>query len=428
MRFRPQLRTRILISFVAFGLGLTALFAVATVYMREWLEEELIGSTLQREVAKTAEITRADPVAGANAPFQLVQGWTFGKNKFSAVPFAWQRYGTGVYSISEFDERSGETHYYKLAVNKSDDLWLFLRYDFTEQIKTRRLLTSALVVAVAVFAGLSALVALWLSDRVLQPVIDLAQRVREADRGTPQPLAPHFAADEVGQLAAALDDYSRRLTDLVVRDREFNADVSHELRTPLAVINGATELLLAQNGLPEKTIERIRRIDRAARQSTELTQALLLLSRSERGAPADGEHSEVLPIVEQIVEGQRVHIGSKPVTIRIDCAEPVRVPAPAAVVSVALGNLIGNAVKYTHEGEVLVRVHPDRVDVVDSGPGIDAAESKQLFERGYRGKSATGKGAGLGLAIVRRLCELYRWRVALAPREGARGAVATLWF
>ena len=70
---------------------------------------------------------------------------------------------------------------------------------------------------------------------------------------------------------------------------------------------------------------------------------------------------------------------------------------------------------------------PGKVTVEDSGPGIKAEDAEKLFERGIRGEGATGKGAGLGLAIVRRLCELYDWRVSLAPRPQG-GAVATLDF
>lgn len=427
MRFRRRLRSRIILAFLAFGTGLTATFAGITLVMREWLEEELIETTLQREVDRFVEFKRDNP--DPNAPFAFstdIKLDVFSRRRFANVPFAWQKFDSGVHEITEY--REGAMRTYKLAVRKADDLWAFLRYDVTDQRRTRDALVWGLVGVVLGFSALSLAIAFWLSSRVLRPVTDLAARVRGFERGKqPPPLAPHFADDEVGELAAALDDYARRLNELVVRDREFNADVSHELRTPLAVIRGATELLLAQDGLPEKTRERVRRIDRAARQSTELTQALLLLSRSERAAPSDGETSDVAAVVEQVIDTHRPQLGNKPVEVHVERIEPALVDAPSSVLAVALGNLVGNAFKYTPSGRVDVRIEAHRVQIADTGPGVGAHEAPKLFERGVRGEGAAGGGAGLGLAIVRRLCELYGWRVTLAPREGG-GAVATLEF
>jgi len=277
---------------------------------------------------------------------------------------------------------------------------------------------------------LSLVLGFWSSSRVMSPVTDLAKRVQSMGKtGKPEPLAPHFANDEVGQLAAALDDYANKLTALVQRDREFNADVSHELRTPLAVIATTTELMLADDSLSDKVKERLKRIERASRQSTELTNALLLLSRSERSAPVDGETTDVAAVVEQVIDVYRSHLGRKPVDVKLQVQQPIEVVAPSSVVAVALGNLVGNAFKYTQQGEVIITVGAGRgrVTVEDSGPGIKPEDAEKLFERGVRGEGATGKGAGLGLAIVRRLCELYDWRVSLAPRPQG-GAVATLDF
>jgi signal transduction histidine kinase len=427
MNYRRRLRSRIIISFLLFGIGLTALFAGITLVMREWLEDELISETLQREVDRAVEINRADPSQGGGIPFSRITGDIKGRNRFSEVPFD-RQFDTGVYDISGVDPKTGETRYYKLAVRKTPDLWAFLQYDVTEERRTRNVLFVALVAAVGAFAALSLAIAFWLSSRVLRPVTDLVARVSTFERGQrPEPLAPHFAPDEVGRLASALDEYAERLTELVDRDRAFNADVSHELRTPLAIIRGATELLLTQDDLPEKTRERIRRIDRAARQSSELTQALLLLSRNERQLPSEGESSDVAQVVEQVIETHRTQLGTKPVEVFVERTATPRVAAPSAVLAVALGNLVGNAFKYTQAGSVTVRVHDDRVVVEDTGPGFKSDESDKLFQRGYRGENTTGKGAGLGLAIVRRLCDLYGWRVSLVPRaEG--GAVATLAF
>jgi signal transduction histidine kinase len=426
MRYRRRLRTRIILSFLSFGVLLTATFAGITLVMREWLEEELIESTLQREVDNFVDFKRVNP--DPDAPFTFstdIRATIVSRARFANVPFAWREYGTGVYEIEE--DRDGRPRTYKLAVRKTDDFWGFLQYDITEQRRTRNALVWALVAAVLGFALLSVAIAFGLSRRVLRPVTDLAERVARAERrDRPEPLAPHFLEDEVGQLAAALDDYAQRLTAIAQRDREFNADVSHELRTPLAVISGATELLLAQEGLPDKTRERIRRIDRAARQCTELTQALLLLSRGERQAPTDGETTDVAQLIDQVVDIHRPQLGSKQVEVFVEKSGPAPVAAPPPVLAVALGNLVGNAFKYTPSGHVRVRVEAQRVVVEDTGPGL-GGEGGKLFERGYRGQGGIGKGAGLGLAIVRRLCELYGWRVTLAEREGG-GAVATLAF
>ena len=426
MRYRRRLRSRIVISFALFGLGLTALFAAATIYMRLRLEDQLINTTLSREVKNFVDFKRDNPDPNAQWGMTVYSASIYSARRFSNVPFAFQKFETGVYDIEDVG-REGKVRPFKLAVYKDDDFWAFLQLDLSSQKLGQRQLLVILGGSVFVFAVFSLVIGFWLSARVMSPVTELARRVRAMSKtGRPEPLKAHFANDEVGQVAAALDDYSTRLTELVERDREFNADVSHELRTPLAVIASTTELLQNSPDLTDKLRERLRRIERAVRQSTELTDALLLLSRRERQAPTDGESTDVARVVEQVVDVQRPHLGNKPVQVRVDVEEPLATAAPSSVVSVALGNLIGNAFKYTQAGEVVVTVGHGRVAVEDTGPGIAPEDAEKLFERGVRGTSA-GKGAGLGLAIVRRLCELYGWRVALAPRPQG-GAVATLEF
>jgi signal transduction histidine kinase len=256
-------------------------------------------------------------------------------------------------------------------------------------------------------------------------VSELAQRLKTSG-GNAQPvaLATHFPDDEVGQLAAALDDYAMRLTHVVQRDREFNADVSHELRTPLAVIKGAVELSLSRPDLDDKTRSRLQRIQRAEMQCTDLISALLLLSRNERGPGS----TDVGKVAEQLLDAHRAQLGGKPLELRIEGGIEQRVDAPESAVNVALGNLVGNAVKYTPSGEVVVRLLPGAVEVADTGPGLSAEDAARLFERGYRGTHAEhSQGGGIGLSIVRRLCALYGWDVLVQP-GAERGVVAKLTF
>src|SRR5690606_11783666 len=201
-------------------------------------------------------------------------------------------------------------------------------------------------------------------------------------------------------------------------------DVSRELPTPLAVIRGAVELLLSRPGLDERTRARLLRIQRAEQQCTDLISALLLLSRGERGHG----NTDVGNVAGQLLDAMRAQVGSKPLELRLEEQARLVVDAPESAVSVALGNLIGNAVKYTAAGEVIVRILPGVAEVIDSGPGLDGEDAAKLFERGYRGTHAEhSQGGGIGLSIVRRLCDLYGWDVRLRPGD-SEGVVATLTF
>ena len=422
-RYRRRLRSRIILSFALLGLALTAMFAIAAVYVGAVVEDEAVGSVLRENVDDYASRFYQDRSAEW-APLSSVRAIVYGPGKLQNVPPDWAELDTGVYNITGDDE--GEPFVYRLVVKKDADYWFFLAQDMTATAEVRTRIKLILIAAVVLFTLLAALIGWWSASRVMRPVSELANLLgASGDSARPDRLAPHFPDDEVGELATALDDYAARLTEVVQRDREFNADVSHELRTPLAVIKGAVELLLTRPGLDDKTRVRLQRIQRAEQQCTDLISALLLLSRAERGHGA----TDVCRVAEQLLDAHRSQLGGKPLELRLEGeAGRLVVDAPESAVSVALGNLIGNAVKYTTAGEVVVRLHDSAVDVVDSGPGLSAEDAARLFERGYRGSHAEHThGGGIGLSIVRRLCRLYDWDVRVVP-GAERGVVATLHF
>jgi len=426
MQSRRKLRFRLVVSFGLFGFGLSALFAFAALNIRSRVEDQLVNSSLMDDARWANQQAQEHP--GAQTGSRLLTGSMYSDRTIYKAPLSWQGLENGVHDINENDQ-DGQRHHYKLAVYRENGIISFLRYDVSREELGKQQLLFSVIGAVFIFGLLSLVLGLWLSRKVLKPVSELARRLREFRKnGKAEPLAGDFADDEVGELALALDEYSQRLTAMVERDREFNSDVSHELRTPLAVISSTTELLQGSPDLTDKLRERLKRIERSSRQATELIEALLLLSRAERRGPTRGETTDVGKVASDVIESQRPQMRDKPLEVELSVRQPVSVNAPASVLAVALTNLIGNAIKYTLEGRVTVEVSANRIEIIDTGPGIKPEDAERLFQRGVRGEGAGGSGAGLGLAIVRRLCDLYGWDVSMRPRTDTNGAIASIVF
>ena len=413
MQARHSLRTRIILSFLILGTLLSALFAGAALFLQQYLEDQLIGTTLSEELDGYVTQLHRDPTV-VEPFYTRIQGYvTRPDDPNRSAPAEVRALASGVHEV----EIGGRA--FKAAISKDDEYWVFLLYDISDNRALTQQLVVGLIIVVLLFSLASWALGVWSARRVMKPVSDLARRLGMLGQQSPPPrLAPEFADDEVGQLAAALDEYALRLHELVERDREFNADVSHELRTPLAVITGATELLLNQKDLAPKVKTRLLRIARAARQSTDITTALLHLVRAEQGTHEGSAAQNVRDVVDQVVHLYEPLVGGKPLVLEVVEEDRVSVIAPESVISVTIGNLLGNAVRYTPEGRITLTVGNGRVMVEDTGPGIPEAELEKVMQRHYRGASAGGsKGSGLGLAIVRRLCELYGWSMHFENRE-----------
>src|SRR5690242_15843948 len=148
-QYRRRLRSRIIISFALFGLALTALFALSAVYLRGYLEDKLIGETLQQNLEGYADAFYRDPNT-PGVPLDKIVGYTIGPERFANVPLAWRDLQNGIYDLTEPDGRGGRL-IYKLAVRKDAERWFFLKYDTTQERSSQRLLEGALVLAVLGF-------------------------------------------------------------------------------------------------------------------------------------------------------------------------------------------------------------------------------------------------------------------------------------
>jgi signal transduction histidine kinase len=233
---------------------------------------------------------------------------------------------------------------------------------------------------------------------------------------------------EIRPLTDALNRLMEQLDQALAEERRFASDASHELRTPLAVIRTHAQVAKRSRDPAERAAALdglIAGVDRA----THLCSQLLLLARLDPEAADSVHHAASLAdAVEQAVADKQALALS--MSLEISQAMPPGDPCVVAVESSALGilvgNLLDNAIKYTPEGgRVRISVMPRGGRIVlqlaDSGPGIPPADRGRVLERFYRRVGNTASGAGLGLSIVQRICELYGAEIALLDGDDGQG-------
>jgi signal transduction histidine kinase len=245
----------------------------------------------------------------------------------------------------------------------------------------------------------------------------------QAERWSDRDLGSRFGLgepyDELTQLASTLDGLLDRLEASLRHEQRFSAELSHELRTPLARLLASAELALRRERTPAEYRAALEDVHRAASSLTRTVDALVAAARLEAGG-ARGT-SDAYAVAAEAAEACGGLAAERGVELAVEGPEhPIRVGVEAELAERILQPLVENACRY---GRSLVRVSVRRTRggvvyaVRDDGPGVDAAERDRIFEPGVRGRSASGDGAGLGLALARRLARSAAGEVDLADGQ-----------
>jgi signal transduction histidine kinase len=285
---------------------------------------------------------------------------------------------------------------------------LYITYDVTTH--ARQELIAILIIAIGVIAivAVAGWLAFGISRRLVSPINALADRLTHIDPGQRYVrIGAEFAGNELEPIAHSIDRYMERLDGFVEREQSFTSTASHELRTPLAVIRGAVELLEAQTATRPGSANALARIQRAVREMTEFTDALLTLSREEHSSAEAS--CEVHQLLTRIVDDLRHEMPDKRITQKIDAANSLRVAAPESMVAMLIGNIVRNAVQHGTGNDVLCEMHGRELSVANAGALPDTA----LGFSPSRRFTTHPHGHGMGLYLVRRICERYRWTIQL---------------
>ena len=264
----------------------------------------------------------------------------------------------------------------------------------------------------------------------LRPLARLRAEVLARPPADLTPISPLGIPADVRPLVEAINHHVERNRQQAEARRRFVDDASHQLRTPLTTLATQVGFALREPDAAEqrKALAAIKaQLDETVRQ----TNQMLLLARTDT-AEVEPERVELDALVQHVARRWWSEARARGIDLGLEASgEPLAVNAHPALLEEALSNLLHNAIRYTPGGgRVTLELGRDggqaRISVVDSGPGIPAAEMARAGERFFRASNVRLPGSGLGLAIVKSIVARFHGRLQIAPATAQGGLRVTI--
>jgi signal transduction histidine kinase len=221
-----------------------------------------------------------------------------------------------------------------------------------------------------------------------------------------------------------LNDLNKYLIELIDRirinyqsNKQFTQNASHELQTPLAVIKGHIEILLQSPNIGEKEIESLAIVLQNTNRLSKLNSALILLSKIEHQRFSDTEKVSFEKMTEEVVGNFHDLIQIQGLEIQKNYSEKFEVEMSETLAEILIANLIQNAIRHNIEkGFIKIDINENRFSISNSGHELKVTPIS-LFKR-FKRQSEVEESLGLGLSIVKRICEQSGMEVQYLFEDG----------
>jgi signal transduction histidine kinase len=374
------LRRRLILSTAIIVTATSTLFAGGLLLIKQQLEKATFGNIVGKHIDMLVE----DPDKASVLNNPLLNEWRYYRGSNAQhLPEAIRSLPLGTHHSVLLDGVQ-----YHLQVARASDEKIYLLYDISEWERQEHTLLSFLLMGVVIVLVLALLIAGKAADTILEPVRRLSGRLSSLSPTQRNVrIQQEFNDSDIGQIAAAFDTYLERIDQFVERERSFTAAASHELRTPLSVMMGAVDVI----------------------------EAASFLSREEERSISQKASCEVADVLRQLVDDLEEAFSAADITVKTVVDKPLALRVPESLLKITLTNLLRNAIEHSAGGTVSIHLKGDTLSIRDTGKGIAAADLPNIFERSYTTKI---EGTGLGLNMVRRICDRYGWRIAVHSEQG----------
>lgn len=318
-----------------------------------------------------------------------------------------------------FDLESGQYRTYRYMVFP-------VEYGRTYRVKLYRSTTPADLLVERVTLMMTLMVILFLGGIFLlnrfiftslwKDFFQALDRLRRFDKEKEPVVLKEPDIEEFAELNRVLERMTRRLASDYRELKEYTDHTTHELQTPLAVIRTKTELLLQSANLGAEEIQLIQSINRSADHLTRLNSALALITRIENRQFTGTEEIRLSLLLDEHFEMLQELIEMRGISIERDYRDELEVVMDPGLARILVGNLLKNAVIHNRDGgKITLRLGEDGLVICNDGPPLPF-DRGELFRRFVRDTRRQGN-FGLGLWLVRKICEYYGFRIDYDYRE-----------
>ncbi|MGA1742552.1 MAG: sensor histidine kinase [Pseudohongiellaceae bacterium] len=408
-----SLRMRLILALVIIVTVTSTLFAGGVILIKQQLEAVIFGNMVHEQL----EVLQQQLDSGTYSENSLFDNWMlYTEAETMALPAELSALTPGTYHSVIVDG-----NYYQVEVGERNGHKIYLTYDITDWENLEHQLLEMLaygvgiVLLAAIFMGRQA------SKAVLAPVLSLAERVSGIQpKQRNVRIAEDYQGNEISLIATAFDRYQERLDQFVDRERSFTASASHELRTPLSVMIGAVDVLDSQEQNPVSK-RALSRIKRACAEMLAFIEATLFLSREDSSTISQTTPVKVDNVIQSVLEDNISAAEEKGLRVSRELQSELSLQQPDSIVRIMVSNILKNAIEHTHQGEINITLAQGKLTISDTGSCIPEKDLPHIYDRSYTTKVG---GTGLGLNLVKRICDRFNWQISVSSVEDKGTEVA----
>lgn len=258
----------------------------------------------------------------------------------------------------------------------------------------------------------------WVFHRNMKPLYHLLKWLEDYHLGdTSVKLDEKLPIVEFRKLNEAINSASERSHELFEQQKLFIGNASHEMQTPLAICRNRLEMMMEDDSLNEKQLSELMKTHQTLENLTRLNRSLLLLCKIDNRQFSDVRTVCLDKLFDSYLEDYKEAYSYRRIRVNVDEQGCFRLEMSESLATVLVTNLLKNAFVHGKEGgEISVRFTSSSFEIADTGDA--PLDGKRIFERFYKGNSAREGSTGLGLALVKSICNAYDLQITYAFQGG----------